>query len=497
MAFVTRTRITAVLLLCLVICDGCEGGRPFDEGNEGGASKKSNKSKYKSKDVGADKVDDASDKSKDVGDDKVDDVSTKSKDVDVDKVDDASNKTKDVDAGKVGDGLDKTKDVGVGKVGSDVKSFNVLDYGAKADGKTDSSINFIRTFKAACNFRGDAMMVIPKGNFLIGPVLFSGPCFNPSPLIVQAEGMVKAQSDISYFTGGADNTDWITFQSLKNGVILTGDGTFHGQGALTWKYNDCAHKSKCVRLPSNMKFVRVNDTIIRGIKSVDAKGFHIFVTVSSNVKIYNVNVQAPGNSPNTDGIHISKSNKIEISESVIATGDDCVSIIHGTSEISIKNVTCGPGHGFSIGSLGHYDDEADVSQISVTNSTLKGTTNGARIKTYKTDSPSKASNIFFKDLILENVANPIIIDQEYGNRAIAQASRVSISDVLFENIRGTSVSKIAVQLLCSKVNPCSGVEIKNVKLEYSGRPNDPRPFSSNCTNAKVIYAGTQSPPPCS
>ncbi|KAE8728593.1 putative Pectin lyase superfamily protein [Hibiscus syriacus] len=485
MAFVTRAQITAVLLLFLVLCDGCDGGRPFDEGDEGGSSRKSKKSNKtkdpsKNKDVDVDKVGDTSKNTKDVDADKAGDADKKTKDVDADKADDASNKnkdvgadeaggasnkTKDVGADEAGDASNKTKDAGVGKVGSDVKSFNVLDYGAKADGKTDSSINFIRTFKAACNFRGDAMMVIPKGDFLIGPVLFSGPCFNPSPLIVQANGMVKAQSDMSYFTGGADATDWITFQALKNGLILTGDGSFHGQGALAWKYNDCAHKSKCERLPANMKFVRVNDTIIHGIKSVDAKGFHIFVTVSSNVKISNVNIEAPGNSPNTDGIHISKSNKIEITESVIATGDDCVSIIHGTSEISIKNLTCGPGHGFSIGSLGHYDDEADVSQIS--------------------------------DLIMDNVANPIIIDQEYGNRAIAQSSRVSISDVLFENIRGTSVSKIAVQLLCSKVNPCSGVEIKNVNLEYSGLPNDHRPFSSNCTNAKVTYAGKQSPPPCS
>ncbi|KAK8982701.1 hypothetical protein V6N11_046614 [Hibiscus sabdariffa] len=335
MAFVARARKTAILLLFLVLHDGCVGARPLD----------------------------------------------------------------------VAEALAKAKDVSVGKVGSNVKSFNVLDYGAKADGKKDSSINFIRTFKAACNFHGDAMMVIPEGDFLIGPVIFSGPCFNPSSLIIQANGMVKAQSDISYYTGGADGTDWITFQSLKNGLILSGDGTFHGQGAHTWKYNDCAHKSKCVRLPA-------------------------------------VSFELP------------------------------------------------------IGSLGHYDDEADVSKISVINSTLKGTTNGARIKTYKTDSPSKASDITFKDLIMDRVANPIIIDQEYGNRASTQESRVSISDIHFENIKGTSESKIAVKLICSKLNPCRGVQVKNVNLQYVGRPNDPRPFSSNCTNAKVTYSGIQRPPPC-
>lgn len=91
------------------------------------------------------------------------------------------------------------------------------------------------------------MMVIPKGDFLIGPIIFQGPCFNPSSLIIQANGIVKAQTDLSYFTGGADDVDWITFQSI-NRLIVSGTGTFHGQGAQAWKYNDCAHKSHCVRL---------------------------------------------------------------------------------------------------------------------------------------------------------------------------------------------------------------------------------------------------------
>ncbi|XP_012487472.1 exopolygalacturonase [Gossypium raimondii] len=425
MAFVTKARISLILLLCLVDRNGCERTGPFNPA----------------------------------------------------------------------EALVKAKNAAAGKLGPDVKTFNVLDYGAKADGKTDSSINFIRTFKAACNFRGNAMMVIPKGDFLIGPIIFQGPCFNPSSLIIQANGIVKAQADLSYFTGGADDTDWITFQSIK-GLILSGTGTFHGQGAKAWKYNDCAHKSHCVRLAANFKFNKVNDAIINGINSIDPKGFHIMVTVCQNFRLLNLKLQAPGDSPNTDGIHISKSTVVKIAHCVIGTGDDCVSMIHGSIDISVNKVICGPGHGFSVGSLGHYDDEADVNKIVVTNSSLTDTTNGVRIKTYKTDSPSKASSIFFTDLIMNRVKNPIIIDQEYGNRRSTQTSKVSISDVRFVNIKGTSISKVAVQFLCSKSNPCEGIQMNNIDLQYVGPPRDQQPFESNCTNAKVSYIGLQNPPPC-
>lgn len=76
----------------------------------------------------------------------------------------------------------------------------------------------------------------------------------------------------------------------------------------------------------------------------------------------------------------------------------------------------------SIGSLGHYDDEADVRGIIVKNCSLRETDNGVRIKTYKTDSPSKASGIIFQDLIMTRVRNPIIIDQEYGNTKYSQVN---------------------------------------------------------------------------
>ncbi|XWS53577.1 hypothetical protein CRYUN_Cryun10bG0013300 [Craigia yunnanensis] len=387
-----------------------------------------------------------------------------------------------------GQALAKAKDAAIGKVGPDVKTFNVLEYGAKADGKTDSSINFIRTFKAACNFHGNAMMVIPEGNFLIGPVIFSRPCFNPSLLIIQANGMVKAQSDISYYGGGADGTDWITFQGI-DGLILSGRGAFHGQGAEVWKYNNCAQNANCVRMAATMKFIRVNNALIHGITSIDPKGFHIMISRSQNFMIFNLNLQAPGDSPNTDGIHMSTLNLVEISESVIATGDDCVSMIQGSTNVNVNKVICGPGHGFSIGSLGHYDAEADVSGITMKNCSLTDTQNGVRIKTYKTVSPSKASGIVFQDLIMTRVRNPIIIDQEYGNQRSSQPSKVSLA-------KGTSTSKVAIELICSASNPCQGIEINNVNLQYDGPPEDNLPFSSNCTNAKVAYVSSQSPPPC-
>lgn len=70
----------------------------------------------------------------------------------------------------------------------------------------------------------------------------------------------------------------------------------------------------------------------------------------------------------------------------------------------------------SVGSLGLRPDERDVIGIVVTNCTLTNTTNGARIKTWHNSPPTHASGIVFDDIVMNNVRNPIFIDQNYGSK---------------------------------------------------------------------------------
>lgn len=65
------------------------------------------------------------------------------------------------------------------------------------------------------------------------------------------------------------------------------------------------------------------------------------------------------------------------------TGDDCVSIQTGCSNIDVHNVNCGPGHGISIGSLGKDNTKACVSKITVRDVTMHDTMTGVRIKTWQ------------------------------------------------------------------------------------------------------------------
>ncbi|KAK9145969.1 hypothetical protein Sjap_005872 [Stephania japonica] len=255
----------------------------------------------------------------------------------------------------------------------------------------------------------------------------------------------------------------------------------------------------------NLRFVNMNRTRVDGIKSVNSKFFHMILQGCSDFQGRRIRITAPDESPNTDGIHIEESNDVTIANTVVGTGDDCISIGQGNTGITLSGITCGPGHGISsVGSLGRYPDEADVKGLIVKDSTLTGTMNGVRIKTWE-NSPvaTAASNMTFENIKMKNVGNPIIIDQTYCpfvSCSSQSPSRVKISDISFRNIRGTTSSPVAVTLDCSKGIPCQGINLDNVHLTLVDQKTSQRgqkpSATAFCQNVKAKYTGTQFPPPC-
>ncbi|CAI0464404.1 unnamed protein product [Linum tenue] len=293
------------------------------------------------------------------------------------------------------------------------------------------------------------------------PVIFQGPCLSTQPVIVEVKGTILANEDLSAY----DEDFWFLFEKI-NGVILTGGGTFDGRGASACKF------------------------------------FHFHVTDSSNFTAYNLRITAPCDSPNTDGMHISSTCGVQVSNSVIATGDDCISVGPGVTNANIFGITCGPGHGISIGSLGKRDQEKDVCGVTFSNCTLNNTTNGVRIKTYASPIQIKASDITFQDITMNNVQNPIVIDQHYGSRKKKKGdSHVKISNVHYKNIRGTTPSNVPITLACSAAAPCDGIEFCDVDLDFvsddlQSKKHPNTTFTACCTNAKTTFSGQNKVPIC-
>ncbi|KAM0855250.1 hypothetical protein ACQ4PT_049949 [Festuca glaucescens] len=344
---------------------------------------------------------------------------------------------------------------------------DISKLGAKGDGKTDSTQAIMQAWKNACGATGTQKIVIPEGNYLIGALELSGPC--TSNIIIRLDGNLLGTGDLNAY-----KKNWIEFMRVDN-FAVNGHGTIDGQGPLVWGKNECNKNYNCKILPNSLVLDYVTNASIRGVTLKNAKFFHLNLFNCKNVLVEKVNITAPGDSPNTDGIHMGDSENVTIKATNIAVGDDCISIGPGTKHVKIHGSRCGPGHGISVGSLGRYKDEKDVEDIEVTNCTIKGATNGLRIKSYE-DSKSqlKATRFVYDQVVMENVSYPIIIDQKYCPNNICSktgSSKVTVNDIVFKNIVGTSATPEAVTLNCANNLPCQGVQLVNVNLKYTGTHN--------------------------
>ncbi|CAN0915542.1 unnamed protein product [Linum grandiflorum] len=356
----------------------------------------------------------------------------------------------------------------------DAQLFDITKYGAKPD--SDITQPLTKAFTEACASPTPSTVLIPAGTFKCGVIKLNGPC--KAPLNIQVLGTIIAPKTIAGDT-------WFFFCYIDN-FSITGSGTFDGQGPAIWG----KQKSNTV----NLRFHAINNGLVEGITSKDSKNFHVNVLGSKNFTFSKFTALAPDESPNTDGIHMGRSTDIKILDSTIATGDDCISIGDGLQQLTVERVTCGPGHGIAVGSLGRYANEGPVKGIFVRNCTLKGTTNGVRIKSWPDMEVCDVSDIHFEDIILEDVFNPIIIDQVYcpWNQCKSKApSKVTISNVSFKNIRGTSKCVDAIKIDCSPAHPCQNVELADIDIKAIDGV-----AKAVCNNVKPIITGTVIPAGC-
>ncbi|KAL9234878.1 hypothetical protein vseg_009694 [Gypsophila vaccaria] len=209
----------------------------------------------------------------------------------------------------------------------------------------------------------------------------------------------------------------------------------------------------------------------------------------------NMRISADKDSPNTDGIHLERSEGFTIVHSTITTGDDCISIGPNNKNFWISNINCGPGHGISIGSLGRVgEDGLVVRNVTVKSLNFTGTDNGFRIKTFSTPTKGIVEDIYFIGATMNNVRNPIIIDQNYcpHNACLyGQGSGIQISNVQYKHIHGTSSSKELVTFDCSPTRPCSGLMLEDVQISYG----QDTPICKSI-NAKWEVIGLMQPPNC-
>ncbi|CAH9137065.1 unnamed protein product [Cuscuta epithymum] len=375
--------------------------------------------------------------------------------------------------------------------------FDVTDYGAVGDGDTDDTAAFVDAWKAACQVEDALLWAPPDLNFMITSTIFSGPC-KPG-LVFQVDGVLMPPDGPECWPEKDSAKQWIVFYKLDD-MTFNGTGTIEGHGQKWWDLPCKPHrgpKGSTLRGPCDspalIRFFMSSNLVVSGLRIQNSPQFHLKFDGCDGVEIYDLSISSPKLSPNTDGIHVQDTTRVRIYDSVIANGDDCISIGSGCSNVEINAVTCGPSHGISIGSLGVHNSQACVSNVTVTNSVIKESDNGLRIKTWQGGTGS-VSAVTFDTIQIENVRNCVIIDQYYclTKDCRNQTSAVYVRDVTYRNIKGTyDVRTPPIHFACSDAVACTGIVMSEVELLPSEGESVADPF---CWNAYGVLESLTIPP---
>lgn len=157
---------------------------------------------------------------------------------------------------------------------------------------------------------------------------------------------------------------------------------------------------------------------------------------------------------NTDAFDVGSSTNIVISGANVKNQDDCLAINSGTG-ITFTGGSCSGGHGLSIGSVGGRTDN-DVSDVTISSSSVSDSANGIRIKTVS-GATGTVKGVTFKDITLSGITDyGIVIEQDYenGSPTGTPTDGVPITDLTVSSVTGTVESDATnIYILCAS---CSG-----------------------------------------
>ncbi|KAJ9559259.1 hypothetical protein OSB04_013873 [Centaurea solstitialis] len=391
-------------------------------------------------------------------------------------------------------------------------AYNIMQYGAKGDGITDDTTAFEEAWQKLCNDgEPGSSLTIPSNNtFLVGPIKFQGPC-RSTGIHFEISGTIVAPENPNSFHGCGTGA-WLYFANLT-GLTVNGGGTIDGRGKAWWtRFSSdddvidtgaplsapvggatlIEEELRCSIPPTALHFENCNSLQLRYLSHRDSPRNHIGLSRSSNSVISNLDIAAPANSPNTDGIDIATSTQVQIHNLVIKTGDDCIAINNGASQVNITYVNCGPGHGIRINywKFGRKQPLRDVEGIYVKHCNFTETQNGARIKSWQGGS-GYARDITFEHIGLYKVFNPIIIDQHYcphNKNCPPESTAVNISNIHYKFFQGTSASKVAINFDCSNKIPCSGISLDQINIMSFVKGES---TTAKCNNAYGIVSSTE------
>jgi polygalacturonase len=350
-------------------------------------------------------------------------------------------------------------------------TFNIIKYGAKADGLT---LNTTAVNKAieACNKKGGGVVLVPAGLWNTGPIVLK----SNVNLHLQKGAVLLFTDDLSQYPLVEGN--WEGLPQMRNqsplsasgqqNIAITGAGIIDGNGdawrmvkkdKLTesqwkkllasggstdgriWYPSAKTLKGSLLKNPGVIEpgktpafydsikdFLRPNLLVLTNCKKILLEGvivqnspaWCLHPLMSEDLTVRNITVKNPWYAQNGDGIDVESCKNVLIENSTFDVGDDALCMKSGrdeagrkrgmpTENVIIRNCIVYHAHGgFVVGS----EMSGGARNIHVSNCTFIGTDIGLRFKTTR-GRGGVVENIFIKDIYMKDIPGEAILFDMY------------------------------------------------------------------------------------
>ena len=291
----------------------------------------------------------------------------------------------------------------------------------------------------------------------------------------------------------------ITGMDVKN-VNIYGQGTIDGQASFENWWYDCKRMNIAFR-PRLVFLSHCENINIQGIKLCNSPSWTLHPYFSNELGFYNITVENPFDSPNTDGLDPESCSGVKVYGVKFSLGDDCIAIKSGkiymgkkyktpSENIHVWQCLMENGHGaVTVGS----EMAGGVKKVTVEECLFRNTDRGLRIKTRRgRGRDAVIDDVIFRSIEMRNVMTPFVVNAFYfcdpdGKTEYVQ-SRESypvdertphLGKLVFENIDATDCHVAAAHFDGLPEEKIETIEMRNVSISFAENAKCDVPAMSN------------------
>lgn len=313
---------------------------------------------------------------------------------------------------------------------------DVRECGAVGDGIHDDTAALQA---ALCACPKDGTVLLPPGEWLSGPLFLA----DHVELEIARGARLIGHPDIARWpvipgivkgSDGAKDTylgRWEGTPADCHAALLTGIGVrrvrVHGEGVVdgnasfsTWWSRP---KTRFVGWrPRLLHFIGCEDIAVEGLTLRNSPSWTVHPQSSRRLVFAALRIEAPVDSPNTDGINPDSCEDVTIAGVHITTGDDCIALKSGkawiaerdpgpTRRVRISNCLMEHGHGaVVIGS----EMSGGIYDVQARDCLFVGTDRGLRIKTRRgRGRHAIVDGLLFENIRMQGVGTPFVVNSFY------------------------------------------------------------------------------------